>query len=84
MLPLHQLLARFKNLPNTEKIKKEKIVEILKKNGFPSTIKQISFLKKEIQIKLPPIIKTEVLLKKDSILEQIKKELGKEEFLEIK
>lgn len=73
MLPLHQLLARFKNLTNTEKIKKEMAVEVFIKNKIPITIKQISFLKNSIFVKVPPIIKTELLFKKEHLLSEIQK-----------
>lgn len=83
MIPIQQLLARFKNLKNTDKAKKELIVEVLLLNKIPASAKQISFSKKTILIKVPPIIKTEILLKKELLLEQIKKNLGEENFTEI-
>lgn len=73
MLPLNQLLERFKNLTNTEKVKKQLIVEIIEKNKIPLNVDQISFQKNTIFIKTQPIIKTEILLKKEEILKQIKK-----------
>ncbi|MEK7569066.1 MAG: hypothetical protein AAB497_03055 [Patescibacteria group bacterium] len=73
MLPIHQLLARFKNLTNTEKVKKELAVEVFIKNKVPVTIKQISFSKDTIFAKVPPIIKTELLFKKEELLTEIQK-----------
>jgi len=73
MLPLNQLLERFKNLTNTEKVKKQLIVEIIEKNKIPLTINQISFQKNTLFIKTQPIIKTEILLKEQEILNQIRK-----------
>lgn len=73
MFPLHQLLARFKNLTNTEKVKKELVVEVFIKNKIPVTIKQISFSKETLFVKVPPIIKTELLFKKEGVLEEIQK-----------
>lgn len=73
MLPLHQLLARFKNLTNTEKVKKELAVEVFIKNKIPATLKQISFSKDTIFVKVPPIIKTELLFKKEELLVEIQK-----------
>lgn len=73
MLQLSDLLSRFKNLTNTEKVKKELIAtEISKIIGVPIGHHQISFSKNTIFIKVPPIIKTEILLKKPQILETIK------------
>ena len=76
MIPLHQLLARFKGLTNTEKIKKEHVVDVILGHKIPITINQVSFNKKVIQIKAAPIIKTEIFLKKEKILLHINQELG--------
>ena len=76
MIPLQQLLLRFKNITNTDKIKKEVIVDIFKKNNIPLTVQKISFLKNSIIINVSPIIKTEFLLKKESINHQIKNTPG--------
>lgn len=73
MLPLHQLLARFKNLTNTEKVKKELAIEVFIKNKIPVTLKQISFSKDAIFVKVPPIIKTELLFKREELLAEIQK-----------
>ncbi len=73
MLPLHQLLARFKNLTNTEKVKKELIVEVFVKNKIPVNLKQVSFSKNTVFVNVPPIIKTEILLKKNELLTEIQK-----------
>lgn len=71
MLKLNQLLERFKNLTNNEKVRKQIIVDILINNEIPININQISVLKNTLFIKTKPIIKTEVLLKKEIILKQI-------------
>lgn len=76
MLPLHQLLARFKNLTNTEKVKKELIVEVFIKNKIPVTLKQVYFSKDTIFVKVPPIIKTELIFKKEELLAEIQKISG--------
>lgn len=83
MLPLSQLLERFKGLKNTEKIKKELVADIFLKNNIPINTKQILFVNKTIQIKTQPIIKTEIFLKKNSLLTQINKELKESGFLNI-
>ena len=76
MLQLGQLLERFKNLPNIEKIKKQLVVEVFCKNNIPIKIEQISIQKNTLFIKTNPILKTEIFLKKEEILEQIKKNSG--------
>lgn len=73
MLQLNQLLERFKNLTNTEKVKKQFIIEIFERNKIPININQISILKNTIYIKTQPIVKTEVLLKKEELLKEIRK-----------
>ncbi len=72
MIPLLQLLGRFKNLINTEKVKKELLYELLKENQIPVNINQISFFKNTIFFKVHPLIKTELILKKEDILIKIK------------
>ena len=75
MIPIKNLLLRFKNLTNTEKNKKEIIIDICKKNNIPLTSKQIFFSKDRIVIKTAPIIKTEILLKKNDLLKKINQEI---------
>lgn len=84
MIPIQQLLNRFKNLTNTEKVKKELIVQVLLENKIPTNLNQIFFSKKTILIKTNPIIKTELLLKKQEVLDQIQRALGNKEFSEIR
>lgn len=72
MIPITQLLARFKNLSNTEKAKKEMVCEeIIKIVGIPLSHKQISFSKNTIFLKVQPIIKSEIFLKKEEILKKL-------------
>lgn len=73
MLQINQLLERFKSLANTEKAKKQLIIEILEKNKIPVNINQLSISKNTLFIKTQPIIKTEILLKKEEIIKEIKK-----------
>ena len=84
MIPIQQLLERFKNLPNTEKIKKGKIIEIFNNAKIPIKINQITLSKKIILVKAPPIIKTEIKFQEKELLNQIKKEFGNSVYLEIK
>jgi len=72
MIPLHQLLARFKNLTNTEKARKELVVEeISKLVGVPIKLAAISFSKNTLFFKVSPIIKTEILFKKEEVLKKL-------------
>lgn len=73
MFQLNQFLDRFKNLTNTEKVKKQLISEVIKNNNIPIDINQISIIKNTIFVKTNPIIKTELLLKKEIILADIQK-----------
>lgn len=73
MLQLSDLLSRFKNLTNTDRAKKELVgEEISKMIGVPVNYQQISFSKNTIFLKVQPIIKTEIALKKDTLLKKIK------------
>lgn len=71
MLPIGNLLSRFKNLTNSDKVKKQLVVEILERNKIPVKISQISIQKNTIFIKTQPIIKTEIILKKSEIIQEI-------------
>lgn len=71
MIPLQSLLERFKGLSNTEKVKKQLVMEIIQKKNIPITIDQISFNKNTIFLKTNPIVKTEINLKKQEILKEI-------------
>lgn len=72
MLQISQLLDRFKNITNSEKIKKQLIIDIFNKNKIPININQISISRNTIFLKVNPIIKTEAFLKKEEIIRQIK------------
>lgn len=72
MIPLEQLLARFKNLTNTEKAKKELVCGAIKKIiGITIPTSTVSISKNTVFFKVSPIIKTEILLKKQEILVDI-------------
>lgn len=83
MLPIKQLLFKFRNLTNTEKEKKEVVVNFFKKNGILVGFQQVVISKNTIFIKAPPIIKTEVLLKKEIILTQIRENASLNNILNI-
>lgn len=85
MIPLSQLLVRFKNLTNTEKAKKQLVSEELSLVlGFPIPHTSISFSKNTVIINVQPIIKTEVFLKKGEILKKITSLPGLEYIQEIR
>ncbi|MHB1117976.1 MAG: hypothetical protein ACYCZ7_00385 [Minisyncoccota bacterium] len=73
MIPIEQLLARFKNLTNTEKAKKELVCSSVDKIvGLSIPVSSVSFSKNTIFFKVSPIIKTEILLKKEEFLKHIR------------
>ncbi len=84
MLPIQQLLSRFKNLTNTERVKKELLCELLNENQIPITIKQVSFSKNSIFLKVHPLIKSELALKKEDILKKLKNLPGFSGIIDIK
>ena len=72
MIPLSQLLLRFKSLTNTEKAKKQMICEELSNIlGFTIPCEVISFSKNTLFLKVQPIIKSEILLRKMEIIKKI-------------
>ncbi len=77
MIPLTQLLSRFKSLSNTEKAKKEILCEEISKIiGTQITHNQVYLSKNTIILKIQPIIKSEIVLKKEEILKKIQKVKG--------
>lgn len=73
MLHLSDLLARFKGISNTEKAKKEIVSQELSSIiGVPITHQQITISKNTLILKVQPIIKSEVMLKNNEILQKIK------------
>ncbi len=71
---LANLLAKFKNLrdPKEERVK---IAEVISKElGFDITESQISLTKGSLSIKADNYLKTEIFMRKDSLLEVLKKE----------
>lgn len=85
MIPLEQLLARFKNLTNTEKAKKELVCDCVKKVvGIIIPVSNVSISKKTIFFKTSPIIKTEIMLKKEELIARIKNTLGLTNISDIK
>ncbi len=84
MIPLSQLLARFKGISNTEKAKKEMVCEEISKIvGVQITHKQVCFSKNTIFIKAQPIIKSEIAFKKEKIIKKIQTLPGLNYFLDI-
>ncbi|OHA83990.1 MAG: hypothetical protein A2937_00540 [Candidatus Yonathbacteria bacterium RIFCSPLOWO2_01_FULL_47_33b] len=85
MIPLEQLLVRFKNLTNTEKAKKELIGSGIQKIvGVTIPVSSISFSKNTIFFKVSPIIKTEIFLKKEEVLNTIRTVPGLSHITDIK
>lgn len=73
MIPLHQLLERFVGVTNTEKTKKQIIINELKNKNIHIELHNIKFSKNSIIIQASPIIKTEIMLVKQEILDELKR-----------
>ena len=72
MLPIAHLLERFKGITNTEKARKELVIQEIQKFVPVELLHtQITFSKTSVQIHGNPILKTEILLKKEEILRGI-------------
>ncbi|KKU81927.1 MAG: hypothetical protein UY07_C0006G0007 [Parcubacteria group bacterium GW2011_GWA1_47_8] len=83
MLSISQFLSRFKNVSNTEKAKKGLIVGVFRLHNIPVIIPQVVLQKNTIFLKVPPIIKTEILIKKEEILRKIRNLPGCDFFSDI-
>lgn len=72
MLPIAHLLERFKGITNTEKARKELIIQEVHK-FVPGNLlhTQVTISRNFVQINSNPIIKTEILLNKEEILKGI-------------
>ena len=85
MLPIADLLSRFKNLTNTEGVKKKLIAEEIQNViGLIIDKKNISFSKNTVFFTVNPLFKTEILLKKDEVLKRIQAISGLEYINEIR
>ena len=84
MIPLHALLDRFKGVTNTEKGKKQTIINELKTRNIDISLKNITFSKNTIVIHAAPIIKTEIMFIKQDILEKLKQKPETRLFSDIK
>lgn len=74
MLQLSSLLARFSNLSNTEKAKKLFIIESIETiTNIKISESVISFKKDSVFLKTNPILKNEIGLHKERILEYLHK-----------
>lgn len=74
MLQLSDLLARFAGITNTDKAKKELVgQELARIIGVSVSPQQIHISKNILILKVQPIVKSEILLKKDEVLQGIKK-----------
>ena len=72
MIPLSKLLLRFKSLTNTEKVKEQIISEELSNIlGFQIPLEVVSFSKNTLFLKVQPIIKSEIFLRKIEIIKKI-------------
>ncbi len=75
MFEIKDLLQRFENILGKESLKIGVIQESIQKNcGFLVEKEKIHFKNKIINLKIKPLFKNEVLLKKHAILENLSKE----------
>ena len=85
MLPISDLLERFKGVTSTEKARKEIILQDINKIvpiKLPHTA--ITITKNSIILNCSPIIKTEILLKKKEVLEGVQKYKNLSHLLDIR
>ena len=85
MLPISDLLERFKGITNTEKARKDLIVQEI---GTVIPVKlphtAVTITKNSVILNCSPVIKTEILLKKKDVLEKIQRHKNLSHLLDIR
>jgi hypothetical protein len=77
MIEIKDLLERFGNILLKEELKKEAIKEILSKAiNFEIKKEDIKIKNGVVYLKIKPIYKNEIFLKKDQIIQEVEKSLG--------
>ena len=77
MHSIQDLLGRFKSILDTEDSKKENIIKILEENtSIVISAGDIDVKKGKLSLKVKPIYRNAILLKKDKILEDLKQSFG--------
>jgi hypothetical protein len=77
MHSIQDLLERFKGILDTEDSKKENIIKILEENtSIVISAGDIDVKKGKLFLKVKPIYKNAILLKKDKILEDLRLSFG--------
>ena len=77
MHSIQDLLGRFKSILDTEDSKKENIIKILEENtSIVVSAGDVDVKKGKLFLKVKPIYRNAILLKKDKILEDLKQSFG--------
>lgn len=78
MIEIKNLLVRFNNILLFEKVKKNTVINVLYQViGVKIKSQDIKIKNNTIYLNIKPIYKSEILLKKDKILLELKENLGK-------
>lgn len=77
MRSIQDLLERFKSILDTEDSKKENIIKIIEENtSIVVSAGDVDVKKGKLFLKVKPIYRNAILLKKDKILEDLKQSFG--------
>ena len=77
MHSIQDLLERFKSILDTEDSKKENIIKIIEENtSIVVSAGDVDVKKGKLFLKVKPIYRNAILLKKDKILEDLKQSFG--------
>lgn len=77
MHSIQDLLGRFKSILDTEDSKKENIIKIIEENtSIVVSAGDVDVKKGKLFLKVKPIYRNAILLKKDKILEDLKQSFG--------
>ncbi len=78
MLEIKDLLARFEGILVKEEFKKEAVREIISKIvGFEIKSEELNIKNGTLYLNIKPIYKNEIFLKKERIIKELEKALGK-------
>jgi len=85
MNPISNFFEKFKKLIQNSGLQKQAVIEAIKTiTNIEVESKKIRFGENSIYINIPPAIKFQIFLKKEKILNEIKKSTGKQSFRDIK
>jgi hypothetical protein len=85
MIEIKDLLSKFRDILLSEEVKKESVRDIISKIiRTPIQIKDVKIKNSTVYLNIKPIYKSEIFLKRDEILDELEKSLGRKSPLELR